>query len=67
MTQWYTIDIPRDKPCWQVNPGLWQFFCGVVSEATDKLPHRHDIYTESYVVQLLDKEYSAAWRNGYEA
>lgn len=67
MTYWYTIDTPRDKPCWKVNPGLWDFFSTVVEKSTGLPPHKNELYTEGYVVQLLDKEYSAAGSNGHEA
>lgn len=55
MTFWYTIDIPRTKPCAEVNPILWKHFTETYKIATGQAPIPTDMFTEELVVQWLDQ------------
>ena len=59
---WYTVEIPRDKPCWEVNPRLWAHFCGLHGVAKSL---ENELYTEQYVVQAMD-EIDARMRESHE-
>ena len=54
MKFWYLIDTPRNKPCWEVNPQLWEYFTLESCRLFNTLPKKDPLYTEQYVVQLLD-------------
>lgn len=51
---WYTIGQPRNLPCWDVNPPLWKAFKLWMKSNQNIEPTRNSIYTEQYIVQLLD-------------
>jgi len=53
---WYTIDQPRDRPCWEINPPLWEAFKLWSAAKRGFIPDRKAIYTEQYIVQFLDTE-----------
>lgn len=57
MRYWYSMDAPRSRPCWEVNPILWDFFCKTASDRIGKTPKKNVLYTEEHVVQILDREY----------
>lgn len=54
MNFWYLIDTPRDKPCWEINPNLWDYFVLESSRTSKHTPAKDSLYTEAYVVQMLD-------------
>lgn len=65
MVFWYTVDLPRNKPCWEVNPNLWDCFSLAMQQRYGVDPVRSEIYTEEYVVQRMDMEISnRELRNG---
>lgn len=57
MDFWYHIDEPRNSPCWIVNPNLWKRFETIFNGVNGKNPERNAIYTEQYIVQMLDDGY----------
>lgn len=67
MTFWYTIDNPRDRPCWEVNPKLWDHFCDAIEHLYGMRPQRNQLYTEQYVVQRMDMETVNEGWDGHEA
>jgi hypothetical protein len=54
METWYTVEQPRDRACWEVNPRLWEHFSNRVLQDTGRNPMRSPLLTEAYVVQTLD-------------
>lgn len=55
MTFWYTIDIPRTRPCAEVNPNLWKNFKELYRQHIGKTPVQTELFTEEAVVQWLDQ------------
>ena len=53
---WYTIDIPRDKPCYQVNPELWQAYNQLRQARGLEIKMSKDFVTEQDVVIEIDLE-----------
>ena len=53
---WYTIGQPRNLPCWEVNPILWESFKDWTKLNQNIVPERNVIYTEEYIVQFLDSK-----------
>lgn len=45
-------DVPRNEPCFEVNPALWAFFC----KLTGRESAPSFVWTESDVIQWLDTE-----------
>lgn len=66
MSFWYTIENPRDQPCWEVNPRLWDSFSNTMLENHGSLPERNILYTEQYVVQRMDMENELEFWDGHE-
>lgn len=56
MDFWYTIEEPRNQPCWEVNPLLWEQFSKAMLGMHGAVPQRDLLYTEQYVVQRMDME-----------
>lgn len=52
----YTIDLPKNKPCWEVNQELWKEFSLDFYRRFERYPDKDTLYTEQYVVQLYDSE-----------
>lgn len=52
----YTIDLPKNKPCWEVNSELWKEFSLDFYQRYNRYPAKDQLYTEQYVVQLYDIE-----------
>jgi hypothetical protein len=55
---WYTVDEPRDIPCWQCNPNLWFIFNKLREQRGLSQLSNLDYFTEQYVVQTIDLEFS---------
>lgn len=66
MTFWYTIENPRNQPCWEVNPRLWDSFVAAMLENHGAVPERNILYTEQYVVQRMDMENELELWDGHE-
>lgn len=58
---WYTVDTPRDRPCWEVNPRLWEHFSRLMADRGATVT-RNPIYTEQCVVQAIDLSLSGSNR-----
>jgi len=50
----YTIDLPKNAPCWEVNKDLWKDFSLDYYNQFKRYPAKDQLYTEQYVVQLCD-------------
>ena len=66
MPFWYTIEEPRNQPCWEVNPKLWESFTKAMLENHGFVPERNILYTEQYVVQRMDVENESELWDGHE-
>lgn len=67
MSFWYTINCPRNRPCWEINPVLWNCFCQAMIEKYGVAPSQNQLYTEQYVVQRMDMEAAKEEMDGDES